>query len=118
MPEAGYARKVDEEWSVGITLYGNGGLNTEFRDDTGVPDTNANPARRGNAPENFLLGCAKLGFDLSQVILAPTLSWRYAPGQGVGLSALIEYQRIKVYGFQALESVSAHPDGCEQSRLR
>lgn len=110
LPEAGYARKLDEEWSVGITLYGNGGLNTEFRDDTGIPDTNANPARCGNAPGNFLLGCGKLGFDLSQVILAPTLSWRYAPGQSFGLSALIGYQRIKVYGFQAFENLSAHPE--------
>jgi long-chain fatty acid transport protein len=110
LPEAGYAHKLDEQWSVGISLYGNGGLNTEFRDDTGIPDTNANPARCGDAPGNFLLGCGKLGFDLAQVIVAPTMAWRYLPGQSVGLSALIGYQRIKVYGFQALEGVSAHPD--------
>lgn len=110
LPEAGYAHKLNEQWAVGVTLYGNGGLNTEFHDDTGIPGTNANPTRCGEAPGNFLLGCGKLGFDLAQVIVAPTVSWRYHPGQSVGLSALIGYQRIKVYGFQALESVSAHPD--------
>lgn len=110
LPEAGYARKLNQQWSVGITLYGNGGLNTEFRDDTGVPGTNANPARCGDAPGNFFLGCGKLGFDLSQIILAPTMAWQYAPGQSLGVSALIGYQQIKVYGFQAFEGVSAHPD--------
>jgi long-chain fatty acid transport protein len=110
LPEAGYAHKIDERWSVGLALYGNGGLNTEFRDDTGVPGTNANPARCGDAPGNFLLGCGKLGFDLAQVIVAPTVSWQYTPGQSVGFSALIGYQRIKVYGFQAFENLSAHPD--------
>lgn len=110
LPEAGYARKLDEQWSVGITLYGNGGLNTEFRDDTGIPGTNANPARCGNAPGNFFLGCGKLGFDLAQVIVAPTVSWHFASKQSVGLSALIGYQRIKVYGFQAFEALSAYPD--------
>lgn len=110
LPEVGYARKVGERFSLGLTLYGNGGLNTEYHDDTGIPDTNANPARCGNAPGNFLLGCGKLGFDLAQVILAPTVSWQYRPGQSLGISALLAYQRIKVYGFQAFEGLSAHPE--------
>lgn len=110
MPEAGYARKVAQNWSVGVALYGNGGLNTEFRDDTGIPETNGNPERCGDAAGNFLLGCGKLGFDLAQIIVAPTLSWQYTEGQSFGLSALIGYQRIKVYGFQALENISAHPE--------
>lgn len=110
LPEAGYARSVSETVSVGVSLYGNGGLNTEFHDDTGVPDTNANPEKCGSEPGNFLLGCGRLGFDLAQIIVAPTLSWRYDPSQSIGISALIGYQRIKVYGFQALEGISAHPD--------
>lgn len=110
LPEAGYARKVAQNWSVGVALYGNGGLNTEFRDDTGIPETNGNPERCGDAAGNFLLGCGKLGFDLAQIIVAPTLSWQYTEGQSFGLSALIGYQRIKFYGFQALENISAHPE--------
>ena len=42
--------------------------------------------------------------------MAPTLSWQYTEGQSFGLSPLIGYQRIKVYGFQALENISAHPE--------
>lgn len=110
LPEAGYARRVDDRWSWGLTLYGNGGLNTEYRDDTGQPDTNANPARCGSRPGNFFLGCGKLGFDLAQVVLAPIASWQYRPGQSVGITPLLAGQRIKVYGFQAFEGVSAHPD--------
>lgn len=109
LPEAGYARRIDDRWSWGLTLYGNGGLNTEYADDTGVPDTNANPARCGNAPGNFFLGCGKLGFDLAQVIVAPTLSWKLTPGQSLGIAPLLAAQRIKTYGLQAFEGVSSEP---------
>lgn len=110
LPEAGYVDKLDERLSWGFTLYGNGGLNTEYRDDTGQPNTNANPARCGDAPGNFFLGCGKLGFDLAQVIVAPSLSWQYRAGQSFGIAPLLGYQRIKVYGMQAFEAISADPD--------
>lgn len=110
LPEIGFARRIDEHWSWGVTLYGNGGLNTEYPDDTGVPETNANPARCGDAPGNFFLGCGKLGFDLAQVIVAPSLSWKVTPNQSIGIAPLFAAQRIKVYGFQAFEAISAAPD--------
>lgn len=110
LPEAGYARKLNERWSWGLTLYGNGGLNTEYRDDTGQPGTNANPARCGDRPGNFFMGCGKLGFDLAQVVLAPIAAWQYRPGYSLGIAPLLVGQRIKIYGFQAFEGLSARPD--------
>lgn len=110
LPEAAYSRRINEHLSWGVALYGNGGLNTEYRDDTGLPDTNANPARCGDRPGNFFFGCGKLGFDLSQLIVAPTLSWTFSPGQSLGVAPLLAYQQFKAYGLQAFEGVSAHPD--------
>lgn len=109
LPEAGYARRINERLAWGISLYGNGGLNTEYRKTTGVPGSNFNPARCGAQPANFLLGCGKFGFDLAQIIVAPTLAWQFAPGQSFGIAPLLAYQHIDIYGLQALEALSAHP---------
>lgn len=110
LPEAGYARRIDERLSWGLSLYGNGGLNTEYPDNNGVAGSNLNPARCGDRPGNFFFGCGKLGFDLSQLILAPTLSWQFRPAHSFGVSPLLGYQRIRVYGLQAFEPLSEHPD--------
>ncbi|MEH6543678.1 MAG: outer membrane protein transport protein [Porticoccaceae bacterium] len=110
LPEAGMARRINDEWAWGLTLYGNGGLNTEYNDDNGIPSSNANPEACGDQAANFFLGCGKLGFDLSQVIVAPSLGWQVTPKHSVGITALLAYQRIKVYGLQAFQNFSAYPD--------
>lgn len=110
LPEAGLARRINDKWAWGLTLYGNGGLNTEYNDDNGVPGSNANPAVCGNQPANFALGCGKFGFDLSQIIVAPSLGWQVTPKHSIGVTALIAYQRMKIYGFQAFQNLSVYPD--------
>lgn len=110
LPEIGYARRLNAQWSWGLALYGNGGLNTEYPHDNGQPGTHYNPARCGNAPANFFLGCGKAGFDLAQVIVAPSLSWAVHPAHSVGIAPLFAFQRFKAYGFQAFEPVSSAPD--------
>ncbi len=110
LPEVGYAARINDALSWGLTLYGNGGLNTDYRDETGVPGNNAAPDRCGAQPGNFFLGCGQLGFDLSQLILATTLGWQYAPGYSIGIAPLLAYQRFKAYGLQAFQGLSGHPD--------
>ncbi len=108
VPEAAFSRRLGDDMAWGVTVYGNGGLNTEYTAD--VPGTNGNPTACGARPANFLLGCGKLGFDLMQLIVAPTLAWQFAPGQSLGISPLIAMQRIDVYGLQALAPLSERPD--------
>ncbi|MDT0635485.1 OmpP1/FadL family transporter [Spectribacter hydrogenooxidans] len=109
LPEAGIAKRINDRWSWGVALYGNGGLNTEYHGNTGIPDTNANPGRCGSQPGNFFLGCGKVGFDLAQVNLAPTLSWQATPKHSFGATLLLTYQRFEAYGLEAFESVSQNP---------
>lgn len=106
----GFAKRINERWSWGVTIYGNGGLNTNYADDTGVPGTNQNPARCGNRPGNFFFGCGELGFDLAQVLIAPTLAWRASPKHGFGISPLLAFQRFSAYGLQAFEPLSTRPN--------
>ncbi len=110
LPEAGYAHRINDRLSWGVSLYGNGGLNTEYHGDTGVPGSNRNPAACGDRPGNFFGGCGKLGFDLSQIILAPTLAWTFRPNYSFGIAPLLAFQQFKAYGLQAFQPISDSPE--------
>ena len=40
IPEFAYAHRMNDQLSLGVTVYANGGLNSEYNDSTGVPNTN------------------------------------------------------------------------------
>ncbi|MCC2658501.1 MAG: long-chain fatty acid transporter [Panacagrimonas sp.] len=112
LPDGGYARRINDRWAWGVTLYGNGGLNTEYNGDTGIPNTNSNPGStrcRNQNPGNFFGGCGEIGFDLAQVIVAPTLSYRLTDRHSFGISPQFGFQQFKAYGFQGFEPLSKHP---------
>lgn len=112
LPDGGYAQRINDRWSWGVTVYGNGGLNTEYNGDTGIPNTNSNPGSprcRNQNPGNFFGGCGEIGFDLAQVIVAPTLSYRLTPTHSFGISPQFGFQQFKAYGFQGFEPASKHP---------
>ncbi len=110
VPEFAYSRPWRDDLAIGITIYGNGGLNSEYRDDTGIPGTNNNPEACGDQPGNFLTGCGHAGFDLAQLIIAPTIAWEFTPGHSIGVAPLLAVQRFEAFGFQGFSSISKHPD--------
>jgi long-chain fatty acid transport protein len=108
IPEFGYNKMVRPDLSLGITVYGNGGMNTDYPGgqlDQGVC--------QGGAPTgvrvNLLCGSGNLGVDLSQLIFAPTLGWKFTPSHSVGVSPLVAYQRFKAYGLDAFSPISSDP---------
>ena len=109
LPEGAYSHRINSRLAWGVTIYGNGGLNTEYRDNNGIPGSNANPARCGKQAANFLLGCGKLGFDLIQLVVAPGVAYQIAPKHTIGIAPLITLQRFKAYGLHAFEPLSKIP---------
>ena len=108
IPELGYNKMLNPSLSLGVTVYGNGGMNTDYPSgqlDQGVC--------QGGAPNgvkvNLLCGTGNLGVDLSQLIIAPTLAWKFAPTQSIGVSPLFGYQRFKAYGLDAFSPISSDP---------
>lgn len=95
IPEFGYSAKLSERMAVGLTVYGNGGMNTSY-----APFPNG---------VNLLGGQGKLGVDLMQVIVAPTLAWQVADGHALGVSPLLVLQRFEAYGLQAFAPQSSDP---------
>ena len=108
IPELGYNKMLNPNMSLGITIYGNGGMNTDYPGgqlDQGVC--------QGGPPNgvkvNLLCGSGNLGVDLAQLILAPTFAWKFAPTQSIGISPLLGYQRFKAYGLDAFSPISSDP---------
>ena len=105
IPEFGYNRMISSDMSIGVTVYGNGGMNTDY------PQGNYQCPNRSFqfGPANALCGSGKLGVDLSQLLIAPTWSWKFADGHSIGVSPLLAYQRFKIEGVQAFTPFSSSP---------
>lgn len=102
IPEFGYNKMISPDMSFGVSVYGNGGMNTDYG--YGLKGGAAAPAFAptcAGASSNILFGCGKLGVDLMQLIVAPTASFKLNANNSVGVSPLIIYQRFKVDGLQA-----------------
>lgn len=105
IPEFGYNRMVNDSLALGVTVYGNGGMNTDYSSgqlDMGVCTVGV----PNGMPANLLCGQGSLGVDLMQLIVAPTVAYKMAPNHSIGVSPLIGYQRFKAEGLQAFSGAS------------
>ncbi len=106
IPEFGYNRMLGWNMSAGVTVYGNGGMNTDFNATlAGGAGAPAFAPSCAGAASNMLFGCGKLGVDLTQLIIAPTLAYKINANHSFGISPLFGYQRFKVDGLQAFDEL-------------
>jgi long-chain fatty acid transport protein len=106
IPEFGYNKMLRPDLSLGVTVYGNGGMNTDYG--PGLSGGAAAPAFApscAGAPSNLLFGCGRLGVDFMQLIIAPTVSYKLNANHSIGVSPLFGYQRFKVDGLQAFDEL-------------
>lgn len=103
IPEFGYNRMMRDNLSLGLTVYGNGGMNTTY------PQGSFQcPTPTGTfVPANILCGGGEVGVDLMQLIIAPTVAYKINPQHSVGASLLLAYQRFKATGLQAFAAISS-----------
>ncbi|MBZ0096403.1 MAG: outer membrane protein transport protein [Sulfuricella sp.] len=97
IPEFGYNMMLGEKMSLGITVYGNGGMNTDYASGSSV----AAGLACGPAATNPLCGTGKLGVNLEQLIVAPTFAYKVNESNSIGVSPLFVYQRFSADGLQA-----------------
>jgi long-chain fatty acid transport protein len=111
VPEVAFNMMVRPDLSLGVTVYGQGGMNTDYPGGqlpspggcgpaTG-PGTGFNPAP---GPYNLFCGNGSLGVDLAQLVVAPTLAWKFHPDHSIGISPIFEYQRFHMEGLQAFDN--------------
>lgn len=110
VPEFGYNKLIDPNLSLGVSVYGNGGMNTNYPggqipNGSGCSSFNPSPG-----PYNLLCGTGRLGVDLIQLIVAPTLSYKLSDNNAIGVAPLFGFQRFKIDGAQAFAGFSTSPN--------
>ena len=89
IPEFGYNRQINPDVTLGVSVYGNGGMNTNYKN--GIP----------------LFGSTgHAGVDLAQLFVAPTLTFKLTPTQTVGVAVNLAYQRFELRGLQGFAGFS------------
>ncbi|OYW65333.1 MAG: long-chain fatty acid transporter [Hydrogenophilales bacterium 12-64-13] len=100
IPEFGYNHMLSDNIALGVTVYGQGGMNTDY------------PALGGGfGSTNSLGGQGALGVDLLQLIVAPTAAYKVAPNHSIGVSPLLGYQKFAATGLQGFAGISTDPTG-------
>lgn len=114
IPEFGYNKMINSNLALGVTVYGNGGMNTDYdampAGFSGGMCSAPPPAGFGvPAPHNINCGNGRYGIDYMQLLIAPTAAYKIAPNHAIGVSPLLGYQRIKLEGLQGFTGFSSDP---------
>jgi long-chain fatty acid transport protein len=108
IPEFGYNRMLDSNSSFGVTVYGNGGMNTDYPGGQIAGGTCSGLGFTSDtSATNLLCGTGRLGVDLMQLVIAPTWSYKFSNTQSVGVSPLLGYQRFKAEGLHGFAGFSS-----------
>jgi long-chain fatty acid transport protein len=99
IPEFGYRRGIDDQIAFALSLYGNGGMNTDYKD--GIPLFNINP----NTGE-----VARTGINLSQLFVVPSMSYKLNSNHSIGVGLNLVAQGFKAKGLQNFTGFSLDPD--------
>lgn len=104
IPEFGYSHMVSDKLALGLSVVGNGGMNTSYA---------GGQFNCGQGAANILCGSGSLGVDLMQLIISPTASYAFTPNQSIGIAPQFAYQRFAAKGLQAFAGtpgLSSQPD--------
>ena len=104
IPEFAANWKYGPDLAFGLTVFGNGGMNTNYPGGQ-IPSASACASFNPNpGPYNLLCGNGKLGVDLMQLMIAPYASWQFVKGHSIGIAPVLAYQRFKATGLQAFDN--------------
>lgn len=93
IPHFGYNNQISENTTFGVSVYANGGMNTDY------PASNGGPFYGG-----------RTGVNLEQLFIAPTWTWKVSDKHAVGIAPIIAYQRFEAKGLQNFAAFSSAPD--------
>ena len=105
IPGGGYKKQFNDKYAVGVTMYGNGGMNTEFKNSPTFPTGQQPPNHL--APFNAGNSSAHTGVNLEQLFISPTLGIKLNDKHSLGLSANLVYQRFEANGLEAFTGKNA-----------
>lgn len=108
IPNFGWNMMIDDVSAFGISVYGNGGMNTEYKD-VSVP-TPAGPFEVGTYGSGQIPGANPVaGIDLMQLIVAPTYSRKINDKASWGASLLLQASLFEATGLASFGGFSTNP---------
>ncbi len=100
IPHIGYSQKLSHDNYVGLAMYGNGGMNTNYH----------TPNATATVPYSGPYYGGQAGVSLTQMFLQLTYARRFLRHDAVGLSLIYAYQRFSADGLAGFEGFSASPN--------
>jgi len=105
IPEVGINWKYRPDLAFGVTVTGNGGMNTDYPGGQIPVQSACGQFRQGQgSPYNLLCGSGNLGVDMMQLLIAPYVSWQPVKGQSIGITPVIAYERFRAEGLQTFDN--------------
>ena len=98
IPEFGYIKKLDQATTVGVSVYSNGGINTQYAN---------NPYDSGGIysayyPYGLVLARGSAGISLEQWLVSPSVAYKLNEQNALGLALNFAYQRFSAEGLGML----------------
>ena len=129
IPSFGYNREIDSRSTIGVALYGNGGMNTEYKgrpvwenfafppnttvDEQGNPIGNDPTCRAPNNvnPCGVFTATTPTGINLEQLFIEIPYTYKIGDGkQSIGVAPVFAVQKIEVQGLQTFRAASVNPE--------
>lgn len=115
IPHFAYNWQLDEGSTAGISVYGNGGMNTEYKSGSAIlPNRNDPNFSITELPGTYGDGTA--GVNLAQLFVNVSLSKIIEPKHAVGASLVLAGQRFMAQGLQNFGSLSLDEDNLSGNR--
>jgi long-chain fatty acid transport protein len=101
IPNFAWTKQLNEQSAIGIAVYGNGGMNTDY--DAATFNVNPMLPSAGEKPT---------GVDLMQLFIAPTYAHKFAEKHSFGITPIIAAQFFEAQGLHAFGEAgfSSAPD--------
>ncbi|MDF2182063.1 outer membrane protein transport protein [Neptuniibacter sp. CAU 1671] len=93
IPEAGFARRLNDRVAYGLAMYANGGMNTSYKQNPFASFGATGPA----------------GVDLTQLFVTGSLAYKVNEQHSVGVGVTYVYQRFAAEGIQNFAGISSDP---------
>ena len=117
IPSFGYNKALDSVRSIGVSVYGNGGMNSEYEGGVASADTGAFGMAPGTAitsPGTFGNGTA--GVNLAQLFVNGSYAYKLNNDHALGASLIFAYQRFAASGLGAFAGFSTDSSNLSGNR--
>ncbi|NMM29448.1 MAG: long-chain fatty acid transporter [Glaciimonas sp.] len=91
IPEFGYTKQLSTTTAVGVAVYGNGGMNTDYRIN----------------PFGAFGSSGQAGINLEQAFISPSVAYKVNEQHAIGAALNFAYQRFSANGLDAFAPISS-----------